>query len=226
MQKNNGSQLPTKNDTSNTFMGKEFGETCATFSLQEFWLKYKISILRLIWLILLVIISLQVYSWVNKYRIQKMQEEYAHAKGTDALLAFAQNNKSFELAGITFLQLADQKYSEGNYAEAASLYAQAQKSLKKSELSGRAKLGEAMALTQNNEIAKGHSLLEALSQNGDINPAIRAQAFYHLVILAISQGDYAAAKSLTAQLKNASPHSPWAQKVVQIEGSIPELSAN
>ncbi len=218
--KNGANKLDKANDM---FMGKSYGEGWGEGSMSALWGRYKASVVRVLFIVLLTIVSMQIFNWVGDYQRKKMQEEYLKLEGTEALLSFAKKHHRKPLGGFIFLELADQAYAEGRYAESQELYQNALDGLGVDVLRDRANLGIAMTKLQDVDPVGGLKILEEMAKNKSVNMAIRQQAYYQQFILSIARKDYAGAKGFLATIESLDARSPWAQRGQQIQRTIPEL---
>ncbi|MEO6995341.1 MAG: tetratricopeptide repeat protein [Lacunisphaera sp.] len=188
---------------------------------QAFWDKNKNSILLFCALILVGIIVRQGWQYFSEMREKSRQEDYARASDkSDQLIAFAESNVGHPLAGVAYLQVADQKFEAGDYKDAAALYTKAAGSLKNDALLGRAKLGAAVSLVESGDAAGGESALKAVSADQTLIKAVRAEATYHLAALASDAGRIEDAKKLVDDVTKIDLGGPWAQRATMLLSTL------
>ncbi len=189
-------------------------------AVQGFWAKNRQGILLVAVVILLAIIGREAWQYVAASREQGMQAEFAKAAGQSAKLeAFANANSGHALAGVAWLQLADEKYSAGDYKAAAANYQKATGSLKNASLLGRAKLGAAMSQLNGGDQAGGEAALKAVSADAALEKGLRAEAAYQLVSLAADAGKADEVKKLADDVAKIDATGLWAQRATLLVAS-------
>ncbi len=133
--------IPTPNANAQPVFAPSFED-----HLREFWLKYSRGIYTVVIVAFVSILAKGAYDW-NAARVEKeIAAEYNAAASNDKLRAFASAHADHPLGGAASLRLADDAYTNGQYAEAAKLYQKASTALIEGAFGGRASLGHALSL--------------------------------------------------------------------------------
>jgi hypothetical protein len=119
------------------------------------------------------------------------------------------------------LAVADELYTNREYAEAARQYAQAAGALEEPALAARARLGEGMSALQSDNAADGVRALEALVANANAPKSLRIEALFHLAAHADAAGDQAKARGFLDQLEALSPAGMWASRAASLRARLP-----
>lgn len=164
---------------------------------------------------------------LDYYSAQKeltIRQDYAACSAPDMLKAFADSHKGHPLAALAELRIADMAYGSGKFGEAAEDYSQAHADLPAGPLLSRAKLGLAMAQAQSGKPADAEAgLRQILGDPNELKP-IRCEAAYHLASLQVSQGRTGEVQSLTDQMMQIDPSSPFSERMVELRSSVPAPS--
>ena len=198
--------------------------------VHSFWEKNRSFILVLVAAVLLGLIGREGWQWFQSSHEQGVQEEYAKAGvRVDQLAKFAEANKGHALAGVALLRVADDAYGKNDYKSAAATYAKAGDTLENDTLKSRAKLGAAMSQLAAGDQAAGEAALKALSADTKAMPAARAEATYHLAVLAKEAGRVDDAKKLIDEINKIEAAGLWAQRAaalsVQLAAGTPAAPA-
>jgi hypothetical protein len=189
---------------------------------QEFWARNRNFIYAVIVAAVLVIAGREGWTYFSASREADAQADYAKAAGnSDRLAAFAAAHAGHALAGVAYLQAADDKFSSADYKAAATFYAKAAASLTDDGLVGRAKLGAAVSQLDSGDQAGGEAALKALSDDTGAFKAARAEAAYHLASLALGAGRTEDARKLADQVSRIDATSPWAQRATVLQAGLP-----
>ncbi|QTF92302.1 hypothetical protein, partial [Halomonas sp. BM-2019] len=98
----------------------------------------------------------------------------------------------------------------------AALSVAAIEALRDSPLAGRAHMGRAISALRGGDVAEGEAMLKAIADNRDLPQAARAEAVFHLAIIALSQGDSAQLESRAAQLDAMPFAQVWQNRLAEI----------
>lgn len=182
-------------------------------AIQAFWIKNRSLILLICAAALLAIMAREGWQYFSAQREKGVQEEYAKlADRTDKLAAFALANPGHALAGIAYLRLADENFSNADYQQAASGYQQAIGSLKNEALLGRARLGMAMSQLNGGDKVTGKAALKALGTDQWLLKSARAEATYHLASLAAEAGKIDEMKKLVDEVGKIETSGTWSRR--------------
>ena len=182
-------------------------------AIQVFWIKNRSLILSICAAALLAIMAREGWQYFSAQREKGVQEEYAKlADRTDKLAAFALANPGHTLAGVAYLRLADENFSNVDYKQAAAGYQQAIGSLKNEALLGRARLGMAMSQLNGGDKATGEAALKALGTDQSLLKSVRAEATYHLASLAVEAGKIDEMKKLVDEVGKIDTSGTWSRR--------------
>lgn len=148
----------------------------------DFWKKNGVSIFGGIALGAAIVIGLQLFQYLQEKKEDEIRVEFAAAKTVEEKIQFAGNHPDHQLAGLAQLLVADARYEEGNFAEAAKFYASTSKIFEDPTISSRAVLGQGMSLLQAGMKEDGQSVLKAIAMDSSALEQTRAEAAYHLAI--------------------------------------------
>ncbi len=191
-------------------------------ALHLFWEKNRNLILLAIAVALLAIVAREGFRYFAAQREKGVQAEYARVSDQPAkLAAFAEAHPSHVLAGIAWLQLADTKFSAGDFTAATASYQKAVSSLKNDALLGRAKLGAAISQVSGGNRAAGEAALKTLSADATLRKGVRVEATYHLAALAAESGNADEVRKLVEQASHIDMTSPWSQRATLLLASLP-----
>ena len=126
-----------------------------------------------------------------------IRAEFAEAASLEEKVSFAQTHPDHQLAGLARLQIADARYEEGAYAEAAELYGETAKIFEDANLVSRAVLGQGMSLLHQGSLESGRAVLRTVALDGAALDQIRGEAAYHLAISFWEAGEIESAIEMT-----------------------------
>ncbi len=194
--------------------------------LQLFWENNRRGILVLCLVVLVAIVARGGWDYLADQKEQGIQLDYATATTTEQLKNFASTNAGHELAGVAWLQVADAAYAEGKSTDAVEAYQKSHTVLPTGPLGDRAALGIAMAQLQAGLNSEGAAGLKLLADSDAMGRGVRTEAAYQLASLAYSAGKTDAIKTLTDQIMQIDPASPWAQRALtlQMKSSVGEIA--
>lgn len=209
------SQLPPANPTpeGTTPVYEPAFET----AVQGFWAKNRQVILAVVLVVLLAIIGREAWQYLAASRERGVQAEYAKAGDQSAKLeAFAAANSGHTLAGVAYLRIADEKYTAGDYKNAATQYQKAANNLKNPALLGRARIGAAVSQYNGGDQSAGEAALKAISADAALDNGARAEAAYHLASLAAEAGKADDVKKYADEASKIDATSSWAQRATML----------
>lgn len=205
---------------------KDHGAPAATAtdfaaSMHSFWEKNRSSIFILIAAVLIGIVGREGWQYYRAAHERDIAAEYAKVAGTpDKLAAFAAEHAGHSLAGVALLRLADDKYTAGDFKAAATNYAKAAETLDVAALKARAKLGAAMSQLGAGDQAAGEAALKAISADAALVKTVRAEATYHLALLAQQAGKTDDMKKLVEEVSQIDATSAWAQRAFVLRATL------
>ncbi len=181
--------------------------------LRQFWVRNRMLVTTICVIAIAVIVGKGVWEIIQDRRENSIAADYARLTSDDQLKTFAADNESHLLGGVAYLRVADNAFSANKFAEAIALYAKAAASLKSNVLSHRAAIGSAVSKVLSGDRAGGEAALKAIASDLSQPTSTRAEATYHLAILASESGDATALQDYVTQLSTLSPQSIWTQRV-------------
>ncbi len=191
-------------------------------ALHAFWERNRNLVLIACAAALLVIVGRESLQYFAARREQGIQAEFAKISDQPArLAAFAEANSGHALAGVALLQLADDKFSTGDYVAAAAGYQKAAAVLKNQALLGRARLGAAFSQVSGGDKAAGEAALRAISADTALSKGVRAEATYHLASLALEAGNPDEVRLLADQVSRIDATGTWAQRATVLLATLP-----
>lgn len=195
-------------------------------SVRRFWEKNRIIIVVATTVVLLSILGRHGWDWMQASQVLAQREAYAAVKTDDERRAFAKEHAGSELAGVALLQIADNAFADGRFADAISSYDAAASALEDSVLSGRIKLGRAMSQVHQGDTAGGQSALRTIANDLDAGRAVRSEAAYHLASIATAARDSEALSALVTQITSIDPASQWAQRIALLQAALPAAASS
>ncbi len=198
--------------------------------VQLFWEKNRSVILLAVAAVFVALLAREGWQWFQASRERGVQEAYAKvADRVDQLPKFAADNAGHALAGVAWLRAADDAYAKNDFKSAAGHYDKAVGELANAALKSRARLGAAMSRLASGDAAAAQSALKALGADAAAATPLRAEATYHLAVLAHEAGRTDEAKSLLEEVAKIEPMGVWAQRAfglrAQIEAAQPAPAA-
>ncbi|MFI5336950.1 MAG: tetratricopeptide repeat protein [Opitutales bacterium] len=191
-----------------------------------FWENNHRQVYFLCFAVLLAIIGREGWSYFTAMREQDVAEDYARAAGApERLTRFAGDHSSHPLAGVALLQVADGKYSAGEFAAAQAGYAKAAEVLTDAGLKSRARLGAAMSQLGAGDSAGAEAALQALVADATQAKLTRAEAAYQLASLAQAAGRAADVKKYAEEVTKIDGAGAWAQRAFMLLAQLPPEKA-
>lgn len=219
------SQLPSADHTSPTAGANPEAavvEPGFEVKVHAFWEKNRNFILMLGAAALLAIIAREGWQYVAASREQDVKDAYAKiADQPDKLAGFAEAHSGHPLAGLAYLQIADQKFTSSDYKQAATIYQKAAANLENPVLLGRARLGVAMSQVAGGDSATGNASLKAIAADQSLLKAVRAEANYHLATAAIDAGQPDEAKKFIDEITKIDMTGAWSQRATMLLAKLP-----
>lgn len=193
--------------------------------LEAFWARNRGLILGGCVLVVVAIAGNGIYGYMQRQKKAEVQKAYAAATTTEQLKSFSAANGEEPLAGIAQLRIADEAYAAGKSADAIAAYDKAIAILKHDPVAARAKLGRAIAKVQAGQTDVATTELTQLANDASQLKAIRGEAGYHLMSLAVAAGKNDEAQKLAEQLMQIDPMGAWSMRAMQLRATLPAPAA-
>lgn len=191
-------------------------------ALHAFWAKNRNLILGACVVALLAIVVREGLQYFAAQREKGVQAEFAQVAGQPAkLAAFAEAHPGHALAGVAWLQLADDKFSTGDFTGAVAAYQKAAAGVKNEALQARAKLGVAISQVSGADTTAGTAALKALSTDTNIAKGIRVEAIYHLASLALESGNTDEVRRLVDEATRTDATNTWSARATALLAALP-----
>lgn len=184
--------------------------------LRQFWSRNRVVIISVFVIVVVSIVGKGLWEIIQDQRENSIAADYAKLTSDDQLKSFAADREGHLLGGVAYLRLADNAYSAGKFADAVPLYAKASDSLKGNILAHRAVIGGAVSKVMAGDRSAGEAALKAIASDLNQPASTRAEATYHLAVLASTGGDDAALQGYVTQISTLSPQSVWAQRAATL----------
>lgn len=185
-------------------------------NLHAFWTKYGSAILTFCTVALVGYLVVAGYkAWQTK-REASLGQEFAALTTPAQWRAFAAAHAGDRLAGLAYVDVADDAYASGQIASAQEAYEDAIPLLKDDPLQVRARIGEGVCLVQLGQVEAGQTKLRGIFDDKTLLPVARAEAGYQLASIAMSSGHPDDARAMAMQLLSIDAHSPWTQMALML----------
>jgi len=160
--------------------------------LLNFWHANRTSILAGAALAVTIVVSLQGLKFLAARTEVSIQAVFQQVTTNVGLIAFAVDHPNHPLAGFSYLQVANNEYTDKKYEQAAYHYKAALEPLEGSPLAERARIGFAMTqlMLDNNDV--GRRELEEIADEPSYLYHTRAEAAYNLAIFFLEAENYPA----------------------------------
>lgn len=215
------SQLPEESkatDVSDGLEGAEFEQ-----KLILIWENYRQVIFTVIGVIILSLLVYQSMLYLAGRKELAVETAYQEAENDDALINFAQEHPHHALAGFAYLQVANKKYEEEEFLQAAEYYSNAVNNLVETTMLGRARLGFAMSHLLGGNADDGVEALNKIAGDPSLLDTYRAEAAYQLAVNYWEKSDYASLDRALRQIETLKKSGMWVSKATVMRNSIPEL---
>jgi hypothetical protein len=191
-------------------------------ALHAFWDKNRNLVLGACVVALLAIVVREGLQYFAAIRERGVQTEFAQVADQPAkLAAFADAHQGHALAGVAWLQLADDKFTARDYSGAVTAYQKAAAEVKNDALLARARLGAAISQVSGADKPAGEAALKALSADTNISKNVRAEAAYHLATIALEAGNAEEVRRLVDQVGRIDAASVWSQRATGLLTALP-----
>ncbi len=176
----------------------------------DFWKKNGAGIFGGIAIGAVIVIGFQVVQYMGQKKETAIREEFAEAATPEAKLQFVEEHPDHQLAGLAQLQVADTRYADGSFQEAADLYASASKVFEDPTLVSRCLMGQGVSLLQAGSVENGRALLQAVAHDSSALDQTRGEAAYHLAVSYWESGEKDKALELTDTILQLDGAQFWA----------------
>lgn len=181
--------------------------------IHEYWQKNKNGIYASVILILAIVIAFQGLRVYRDYAEERVQEAYAAASTTEERRQFIQDNEGHRLAGMAALQVANEDFRGGDYQSAARYYEMALLALRGTDAGDRARLGKAGAMVFLQSPQEARPLFEEIAYDERAASDVRAQAFYQIAMIKLSDGVSEGIEEITRRLEDLPGGGPWIDRI-------------
>ena len=204
-------------DERNLVDAEDSAEVSIEDRISSYWMENKSSVSGSIIVLLVLVIAFNGARIYKNFNEEKVQNFYSEAKANDTLGNFAESNSSVYLGGLAALTIADQAYVDEDYERAYKFYSTASEALTDNILQGRALIGQAFALYNNDNINGGLDQLVSIATNTKLAEVAQVEAAFHLAVEAKSAGRDEEYDRYATQIKASSIASQWQQRLAMFE---------
>lgn len=178
-----------------------------------YWMENKAFIAGCVILVAVFLVGINGVKMYSTSQQANLQNEYTDALANDTLEEFALAHSAHPLSGLSFLTLADQAYTDGDFAAADAYYKQAQEGLADNMLAGRARLGQAFSRYRSGSPEEGIAQLNAIHSDNTLPASVLAEAAYHLAIHAYAEGDTKTFQSFSSRVATLDETGQWQRRI-------------
>lgn len=218
-----GQPAPEQDDRNLVNIDQAFQEADVEDKVWLFWQRNKAVLIGGSILALIGVLAVQGYSFYQGQAEVALQNDYLEANKENTLETFGQANANKPLGAFALLESADKLYLNKEYSKAADLYGQAASGLTGTPFSGRAQLGEGIALIKDGKSEAGAAKLKLLTSDTSTLDSLRGEAAFNLALLALENGQVAEAKSMLDIIDTLPADSVWPQRAQALINNTPEL---
>jgi len=190
-------------------------------NFRKFWEKNARTVYAGCAVLLLTIVGKAAYNSYAEHRREVLAGEYKVAEKTNKLPSFISEHPGEPLAGLAELNLADQAYKAGKYADASSGYQRSAEILKTGPLAGRALLGAATCNIFLNKVDVGVEKLKQVANDVNQLKGIRAEAAFKVASLAAEGAKTDEAVKYLDLTNTIDPAGNWAQQGLLLRSTLP-----
>lgn len=190
----------------------------------DFWKRNGAGIFGAIALGAVIVLGVQGYQYAGERAVQAAQAAYQQVETREDRIQFAEDFSKHKIAGVAFLEVADEYFSEKDFGNAAVFYERADKILRDGFFRSRARLGQGISLVLNGQGESGQSLLQAVVNDTSALDQIRAEAAYHLAVIHWESGNFDAVQSSLDIIHSLEMAGFWAFQANDLQDRIPELA--
>ncbi len=194
--------------------------------VQVFWIENKNTILLTCALIVVVLVGKELVLHYIDRREKAIGVEFAQAENDAAkLAAFTAAHPDHKLAGLAWLAMGDIAFKAGNYTDAAADYAKAGPLTVGSAFGGRARIGEAFSQSLGGDKATAETSFKAIVDDMALPASTRAEARYHLAVIAVEAGRVEDARKELDELQSVDLQGAWLQRAMVLRMGLPPAPA-
>lgn len=186
----------------------------------DFWKRNAGAIFGGIALGAVAVLGVQLYRYFDQKNEEAIRAAFAAASTPAERIAFAEAHSHHQLAGLAFLQVADSRFAEGSFADAAELYDRAAAILADAAFAMRARLGQGMSLLASGQQDAGRPVLQAVALDSATLNQIRGEAAYHLAVSYWQSGDSAKASEMLGVIDQLDNAGIWAMRSEELRKRI------
>ncbi len=205
-------------DVSGSFEGADFEQKVILI-----WENYRQVILTVIGVIILSLLVYQTMLYLAERKAIAVETAFQEAESDDALINFAREHPHHKLAGFAYLQVANHKYDEDEFLQAAEYYTSAVSELENTSMQGRARLGFAMSHLLAGNTDEGVETLDKIAGDPSLLDTYRAEAAYQLAVNFWENRDYVSLDRELRRIESLKKSGMWVSKASVMRNSIPEL---
>lgn len=187
------------------------------------WENYRQVILTVIGVIILSLLIYQTMLYLAERKELAVETAFQEAESDDALINFAREHPHHKLAGFAYLQVANKKYEEDEFMQAAEYYTNAVSELDNTSMQGRARLGVAMSNLLAGNTDQGIEALDKIANDPSLLDTYRAEATYQLAVNFWEKRDYSSLDRELRRIESLKKSGMWVSKASVMRNSIPEL---
>jgi len=222
-------EAPQADERNLVIVDEDFEEADIEDKLWLFWERNKVVVVATVILAIVGVLGVQGYNAWQASQLESMRLSFAEAETPEARLDFAQNHADHPLSAVARMEVARERFEAGEFAAAAELYEQAILPANGSALEGAPALRAGVAYIRAGNAEKGSELLKDLLDKKAILETYRAEAGYHLGILALGSGNYEEAASIFGMVRDMPNAGIWAaqsQSQLETDPNLQGLAAN
>jgi predicted negative regulator of RcsB-dependent stress response len=185
--------------------------------IRIYWDENRAFIIGSIIVLIAIIVGYQGLVAFQNSRERAVRNELATlTDDRDERIAFVERRANTPQGGFIALAIADEYFEDGEYADAAVFYQKAIDALGDNPLAGRAHLGRAISALRAGDTEQGRAMLEKIADNRNLPQATRAEAVFHLAIIALNNGDNSQLEARAAQLDGMPYAQIWQARLAEI----------
>lgn len=173
-------------------------------------------------LAMVAVVGWQLFLYLGDRREAALKADYLALETMEARQAFAEAHDDKLLGGLAFLDLADAAYTEGAFERALAHYTRAAETLEATAFEGRAQLGAALTRFEQGASGRARAELQLIAETEAHLDDLRAEAAYHLAVIALEAGDTAEARQAIERVQGFSESIFWLQQANALSARLPD----
>lgn len=191
----------------------------------DFWKRNGAAIFGGIALAAVAVTGYQTVQYLGDRREANIREAFSMADTIEERIAFAERNSGRDLAGFTWLELADSAFEANDYRTAWQRYDLAANDLPTgSLLRQRARLGAAQARLMGGETEEALSALMTIASNPGYADSLRGEAGVTLAVAEWERGNYSAVREALDVVLALNNAGLWTFRANELQERIPQLA--